>query len=99
MHAEPLNGQSAREPKVDPRKAKLEKHLMQENRELRRNSKYIDNARLLRREKCKCIRDDAGAVVETWVSLLVLVGGILLYVSSVSLLISLAHIWLHLRTS
>ena len=72
---------------------------MQENRELGRNSKYRDNARLLCREKCKCIRDDAGAVIETWVSLLVLVGGILLYVSSVSLLIYIAYAWLHLRAS
>jgi hypothetical protein len=72
---------------------------MQENRERRRNSKCRDNARLLHSEGCKCIGDDVGDVVEAWVSLFVLVGGILVYVISVILLLSLAHIWLHLWTS
>ena len=74
---------------------------MQENSEPKRhpeNRNSVGNS--LPRSICNCSEDHAVTVVKSLVSLLVLLAGILLYVISVSLLISVAHIWwLHLRIS
>lgn len=74
---------------------------MQEHPELKRHPENRDNVgNSLPRSLCSCSEDYAVTVIEALVSLLVVAAGILLYVISVSLLISVVHLWcLHLRTS
>lgn len=101
LHAEPVNLQSAREPASGFAEMKLEHLLMQENSEPKRHPENRDKVgNSLPRSICICGEDHAVTVVKTLVGLLVLVAGILLYIISVSLLISVLHIWWrHLQTS
>ena len=95
-----VNPQSAGEPASRFAEMTLEHLLMQENPERKRHPDNRDSVgNYLRRSICSWSEDHAVTVVKAAVSLLILVAGLLLYVISVILLISVAHIWwLHLRT-